>query len=272
MKILTWNLDFWKKMVFSNLENKETWKNHAKEIIKSDYDFICLQEINPYYLFQIDYDNKDGPIDEFNIWGKNVHYHELYSVLKKEVQKKNIVYWGTSIIAKNKYRLVKKHFYSNGNYIGSEYYGHETLMCYNFETDDNRKITIINYYKKGIPEETNYDLKFAYEESFFKNIQEVFEEVNNNNIIIFAGDFNAGIDVRKKIMNIGFIDKTIGIANTMVELPNVMPFPNDRIFVNEKYTKAIDASTVKKVSLGMNSEELYTSVSDHFGIECFINL
>jgi hypothetical protein len=160
MKILIWNIDFWRK------QNNENWKKFSHYLIENeDFDFLLLQEINPYFIYDIKNNYEDGPMYFLKIGNKNIYYHELKYVLKEEYYKPNVdVFWGASIIANEKYTMELKH-------TGENYWGFETLMCYDFKRkEDGKKITIMNFYKKGMAYYAklgNYEKAYVFDEKFF---------------------------------------------------------------------------------------------------------
>ena len=259
MQLLTWNTNFcWKK------ENNE-WKEFTSKLILSNYDIIILQEINPYFLFNMDYNGENGYIHEFIYGNKNIYYHEFYDILLKE--RPNDIFWGTAIITNEKIHKSKVYFYDNNNqYIGSKYFGYEAFMCYDFILENGNLITIINFYKKANTCNAKYENGkcvnleeiYKYDDLFFNN----FEQVNgNDHLIILTGDFNITkkenceydtTGIIKKIMEKGFTNKTNNIGRTML-----YDNQNDFVFVNNNFSENI--FDIKKVS----PPDFY----DHYGIE-----
>jgi hypothetical protein len=175
MNFLTWNIAFWERTDKKNKTEEEIkeWKNFAGMLIqRMDFDFILLQEVNPYFIYDEKYKIEDGPVHFFKTGNKNIYYHELLEVLPKEgynLKKDDL--WGAAIIAHEKYTLLKKYFYSiELKYIGENYWGYETLMCYDFKLNDERIITIINFYKKGkayYSSIKDFKTAYAYDRNFF---------------------------------------------------------------------------------------------------------
>jgi hypothetical protein len=172
MEILTWNLQFCFK------KDNSLWKKLARNLVEMDFDFILLQEINPYFIYDKKYKIEDGPVHYFKNGNKNIYYHELKDVLSVERPYDN--FWGTVIITNEKYKIVNNHFYSENVYIGSEYFGHESLMSYDFELDNGNIITLMNFYKKGDTSKAIYDENgnwtpqgkdYDYEKNFFSDIK-----------------------------------------------------------------------------------------------------
>jgi hypothetical protein len=283
MQILTWNLEFWRRISSDHftLDDIRNWKKFVYNLIHIDFDFILLQEINPYFILGKKYINKNGPVEYLNVGDKNIYYHELLDTLICEKYRANDIFWGTAIIAHKKYKLLNE--YS----IGSKYFGCEALMCYDFGFD-NKRITIINYYKKGIAYEKDMDKKYYYDERFFCDIQEIVNMIKNKNMIIFGGDFNTDYSTLKRIEEIGFVEKTKHIENTMTDgeykqysghIKKVYPGHNDCIFVNKEYANLVDHNNVKKVptkeSISVTKDKelnefVYKNYSDHYGIRCSI--
>jgi hypothetical protein len=140
-------------------------------------------------------------------------------------------------------------------------------MCYHFGFD-TKKITMINYYKKGIAYEQDMNKKYYYDERFFCDIQEIINRIKNKNMIIFGGDFNAGYSTLKRIEEIGFLEKTKNIGSTMVKYA----YCNDHIFVNNNFSRYVNDKNVKKIDLNVSPEEFYKLYSDHYGIRCTIEI
>lgn len=182
---------------------------------------------------------------------------------------------GTAIIAK-KCKCLRNHFYNIENgYIGSRYFGYNALMCYDFELDNNNIITIINFYKKNnayAAKIKNIQFDYTYDELFFLDIYNIINEINDKNMIIFAGDFNADYNIRKRIENIGFKEITDHIESTMVEASGIYPAHNDCIFIKQDNLILRKEIDVKKVPIGKSPEYIYKNFSDHYGINCKMNL
>ena len=265
LELLTWNTNFcWKK------ENRD-WKEFTCNLMQENFDFILLQEINPFFVYNINYEVKNGPLHFFKKGNKNIYYHELSDVLLKE--RPHDAFWGTAIITNEQITKVKTHFYNDKNqYTGSNYFGHEALMCYDFYIENGGIITLMNYYKKSDTCKAKYnnegkcinlDEIYCYDNNFFSDIELM---ANNKNMTLFTGDFNItkreayAYDkggIIKKIENIGFINKTNNVGRTM-DFDN----QNDYIFVNSAYSSSI--YDVQKISP--------PCFFDHYGIKCKIKL
>jgi hypothetical protein len=262
MEILTWNLQFCFK------KDNSLWRKFAYNLVERDFDFILLQEINPYYIYDKKYNVKDGPVHYFKNGNKNIYYHELKDVLS--IERPYDPFWGTAIITNEKYKIVNNHFYKNNVYRGSEYFGHESLMCYDFELDNGNIITITNFYKKGDTSKAIYDENgnwtphgkdYDYEASFFSDISGI--ENIGKNIHILAGDFNANFYTLEKIEGVGFEEKTKYFGTTMVN----KNYHNDCIFVNKRYSNCINKNDIETFYF-----KEYIDFSDHYGIKCKIKL
>jgi hypothetical protein len=267
MKLLTWNTNFcWKKGCLN-------WKKFVFELMQKDYDFILLQEINPFFVYDISYKTEDGPVFSFQYGNKNIYYHELSDVLLNE--RPNDVFWGTSIITSQNIRKIKNHFYDDMNkYIGLNYFGHTALMCYDFELQNGNIITIINYYKKADTCKAkynekgdciNYDVIYYYEDDFFTDISKI---VKNKKMIIFTGDFNVTKrenyeydigGIIKRIESIGFKNITKNIGRTMA-----YDNQNDYIFINNDYINFVNIFDINKIPP--------PKYIDHYGIKCKIKI
>jgi hypothetical protein len=265
MEIISWNMEFWRRVC------KKSWKYNSPDdinnyihnigsLLQTDVDFILLQEINPYYVLGMEYDRNNSNIHEFTIGSKNIYYHELFDVLMKE--RPNDPFWGNAIIANNKHILLKNRNYSNKEYTGLKYFGYEALMCYDFKLNDGNIITLINHYKKGL--NGNYD----YEKAFFDEISRIVGDVNDKNMILLTGDFNAKHTTLENVKELGFVEKTADFENTMVEVDCVKPYHNDCVFVNNKFSKFVD---VEKFPVNVSPEDVYKKYSDHYGFRSIIN-
>jgi hypothetical protein len=273
MEILLWNLEFWRR------KNNSSWKEFACNLTKIDFDFILLQEINPFFIYNIQdkgkYKIQKGSIYGFNINNKNIYYHEL-------MESNQYPFWGTAIIAKEKYKMSNNHFYKNNEYVGSKYFGYESLMCYDFELDNGKIVTIMNFYKKADNSKaiyengkwTPYGKDYDYEETFFSDIAKIVDIIKDKNILIFAGDFNFGWNSLNitKIEKIGFTEMTNHIENTMVDIPSVYSGHNDCIFINKGYEKFTEKDKIYKVPVDKSPQEIYNNFSDHYGVKCIIEL
>ena len=262
MEIISYNLDFWRRISKYNNFDAKKWLTHINMLLQDPFaDFILLQEINPFYVLGKDYDHSNNNIHQFNLFNRNnYYYHELKDALKNECP--NDKFWGNAIIAKTNYILLKNHNYVDNKYAGEKYYGYESLMCYDFKVNEKDTVTLINHYKKGL--NGNYD----YDEGFFNEIQKILKTVNDKNLIFFAGDFNAKSDTLDRITKMGFIEKTKHFENTMVDIKGVKPYHNDCIFVNSKYSEYVN---VKRMYGEVDPKEAY-EYSDHHGYKSTINL
>ena len=113
MDILSWNIDFWERKTNVN------WINFTRFLMQMDFEFILLQEINPFYIYGIQDKEKyriihNEPIYGFSLSNKSIFYHELFNVLSDErPHDAPINYWGTTIITNNKTEMVKNHLYKS---------------------------------------------------------------------------------------------------------------------------------------------------------------
>jgi len=181
MKTLIWNMEYWKNY------GKHGWIEKCKDtltrIIKEkEIDFILLQETNPFKLFNLNYESKE-PYQYENIKYDNsvFFFHELYSELPMRFRK-NL--WGNAIIVNTKIKNYNCNIDYNDN---NHYYGRNGLMCYTFELEKD-KVTFVNFYNKSnIGIYTMLDKNHFAIENDIRNIIE-----KNNNLVVFAGDFNTG--------------------------------------------------------------------------------
>ena len=107
MKILTWNMDYWKR----NLEQRELAWNYLTQTLNPD--ISLLQEIVPHQ-------------DSYEQY--NTLYHELEGKRK----------WGTAILSKSP--IYKEHYINNG-FVGSR----GTIIA-EIKLSDSFTLTIINIY------------------------------------------------------------------------------------------------------------------------------
>jgi exonuclease III len=277
MKFLTWNIQFWDRHKKDD-SRRGKWKKLARELVQADFDFILLQESNPYIICDKNCKTGHKVMNFFEIGNKNIYYHELVNNLTQELyDPKKDIYWGITIIANKKYEMINKYSYNIPlKYLfdktHKEYFGNETLRCYDFKIEKEYIITIVNLYNKCIYVKENDDSSTHkdYNRTLDNLIQGIYSLINNkSNFIILAGDFNVtksdGYQYDKdkfikKIENIGFINKTKYIGSTMLNYDN----QNDYIFVNKKYSEYIDENDIKKLKC--------IDLSDHYGIKCKIKL
>jgi len=285
MKIVTWNINFWENW---KKENRTEWKNMILDYLdKMEFDFLLLQESNAEILFgsgngyeddtQLFYDVDNmffseqgyhvyfGQGIELHTYKDKVYYHHLRLNEIIENNDKNIDTWGNSIIAKRKYilddRCFEKHYYRNSR--GIDYCGRHILMCYDFFMENNKTISLINFYGKKDPNGGYPILEYG-----INDIKD-FVDTSNDHPIILAGDFNSDPIKEpennkiffKKLKEIGFENCTEGrnFVNTMVT--DARPWPNDKVFVNKPYNEMVNCSLIN------TSKRL----SDHKPIECIIN-
>ena len=292
IQLLSWNTNFCGNCIGKSLSNPndmsviKKWSDFTVKLIQEDYDFILLQETNPFFALLMQEkepyspnpnycdDKKCGP-KYLKYGNKNIYYHGLSKVLTEE--RPNDLFWGTAIITKEKTKNIKTYFYDEKNeYTGSDYFGYESVMFYDFQLENDVIVTIINFYKKGDACKAkyvngkciNYDVVYRYDDNFFEDIHEIN---NKNNIIIFAGDFNLakkGNDeydnggIIQRIEDFNFINKTKDIGKTM-SYDN----QNDYLFVNSKFSDNINISNVRKIL-----PPYFPDFIDHFKIECKIKI
>jgi len=182
MKILTWNMEYWQNY------DKPNWKERCKEYLygfmNSDEPvFILLQEINPYVLFEREYE-VTYPYRYSKKLAENVLliYYELFNELPPQYRTNP---WGNALIYNKPY---KNYFCSLESNREETYCKRNSLMCYTFELLDGNKITIINFYNKSI--NGTYPMLDMEHFEIENDINEIFNA--NNNLIVFAGDFNTG--------------------------------------------------------------------------------
>jgi endonuclease/exonuclease/phosphatase family metal-dependent hydrolase len=149
MKILVWNTEYWYNF------NKYKWLKRCKSILfhflnEINVDFVILQEINPFKLFEIEYS-----VNEYLQYSYSEHekftifYHELYHELPKRYRNNP---WGNAIIVGRKL----KNYIKNNQNDNTNYYGRNVFMSYTFELYNEERITLINFYNKS----NNIDIPF----------------------------------------------------------------------------------------------------------------
>jgi endonuclease/exonuclease/phosphatase family metal-dependent hydrolase len=272
MKILIWNMNYWQnthiynpkndhfRSIFfkNNLEEIDIWKNECKDYIRRlNTEIVLLQEINPFSLYGINYDKNNQNQYKYIQENNTIFYHEIYNELFDEKLNEN--FWGNAIIIKSD--LIS---YLKNNIIleGNSYYGKNGLMSYDF-IKSGLKITVINYYNKKNRNRNIYSMPYD-----IRSDLEIITKERNENIIIFAGDFNSDKErdtsnrkFFKFIEEIGFENFTTGDEfknNTMV--PKARPYPNDKVFIKNK-------QKVKKIICKKNTD---IQLSDHYPILCEI--
>jgi endonuclease/exonuclease/phosphatase family metal-dependent hydrolase len=246
-------LDYWKRTcndrsnsLYKSPETINLWKEFVKyNLAQLNADIILLQEINPFFIFESSYEQTDLPYYEFKIDRKNIYYHELSKELEQEKVDK-INYWGSSIIVDEKYRLLDKNISEGGN----------AFMCYDLQLNDEKIVTVINYYNKA-----KYG-QYCHNKNIITALERIIK-TKSENLIMLAGDFNSNSDDYNKqtfidINSMGFVNKTKDIGTTMVNYE----YQNDHIFVNDKMNKYIK-----------NIHKFFQwNITDHFGLSCTINV
>ena len=265
MKILIWNMNYWENTKGNNLDKVITWKNACIEYFKneSDIDFFILQEINPIKLFEKNYNQYNFSMIDYNIL-----YHELTSELLYDGRRDN--FWGNAIIYHKKYKLENKNGLIDFSKSNRNYYGRSSLMCYEFLSNKNDKITIINYYNK-----INYANKGKYIDNEFNNdedIKNIIEKTKDK--IILAGDFNKGFNKADKEKYNEFIELYNNKYNLIDSIPNYsnkfVPTSvysrNGKDYLNDFcFTKNITGELVNKKDEWENigNKKLWKGLSDH---------
>jgi endonuclease/exonuclease/phosphatase family metal-dependent hydrolase len=262
MEIGTWNMDYWKRVCDDRKSNeyktKEQIQNYKigtlKVIKEPDFDFLLLQETNPFLYFE-EKSKEQWPY-EFAYSNKNIYYQHFRGLD-----------WGNAIVANKKYKYIRN---SNSRGRYNDYYSKIGQMFFDFSDEDGNIITIINIYNK---------CKNGKWETYYETLENIIFEIddliqNKNNLIILAGDFNGSvqstyefrngdpkyIDLFKKIENIGFSNCTENIGGTV----SYKDYQNDYIFI-KNYNK-------QKIKSLKHTEDMFIKFSDHYLIECEIEL
>jgi hypothetical protein len=163
---VTWNLDFWKHIcndknnfLFKSTENINIWKEQVKyNLSQLDSEFVFIQEINPYFIYGVNYDQKNIPNYELKIDRKNIIYYEFSKELDAEkVERQN--YWGSALLVDEKYKKSNENnFIKNG------------IMSSDFKISEEKSITVINYYRKS------HFGKYYFENDFIMDIKNIVLE------------------------------------------------------------------------------------------------
>jgi len=255
-------MDFWKRTCndqkSKNCKTKDQIQNYkinSLMIIKeSDFDFLLLQETNPFFYFGKELNNK-WPY-EFDYFDKNIYYQNFRGLD-----------WGNAIVANKKYKHLKNNI-SRGSY--NDYYSKTGQMFFDFTDEYGNIITIINIYNKC------KDKKW---ESYYETLENIILEIgcivqSKNNLVILAGDFNGSvqstdkfpngdpkyIELFEKIKKLGFINCTENIGGTV----SYNNYQNDYIFI-----KNYDNQNTKP---NKHTEEKFMNYSDHYLIDYEIKL
>jgi exonuclease III len=276
MKIITWNMGYWQN--YDKLDWKEKCKEYLYSFINSDeLVFLLLQEVNPFNLFGIDYEvtspyryskKNDTKISKNN---SLLIYYELFNEIPPQYRYNP---WGNAIILNKAYKNYVCSLEANKD---QAYYGKNSFMCNTFELLDGNKITIVNFYNKS-----NNGIYPMLDTNYFEIENDIKEVLNgNNNLIVFAGDFNIGsnnsdpehINRYKNLCEklFGFID----ISNGNPEYNQNTTFwyneknktgiflRNDFCFVNKlEYIKYYSVN-IGNEWLGENKNIKWKGISDH---------
>jgi endonuclease/exonuclease/phosphatase family metal-dependent hydrolase len=240
----------------NNVEDVNIWINNCKKYIQElDADIILLQEINPFILFGEKYEKND--LNQYKIEKDNkiIIYHELYDELSSEKLEEN--FWGNSIIINSNIIISINNLMENNN----NYYGRNSLMCYDIITKNEPLLTVINYYNKKNLNKKIYSMPY--------DIKSDLEDISkkSNREIIFAGDFNSDKDrdfnnrsFFSFLDKLGFSNITTGdeFINTMVS--EVKPYPNDKALVKNIKKEIIKNINCKKLM------DININISDHYPI------
>jgi len=265
MKIGTWNMDFWKrtcndknsKKYYRTEEYIHSYKINAQKLINdNNFDFLLLQETNPFFYF-----------DEIINKKSNSKWPYEFEHLDKKIYYQNFsrLNWGNTIVVNKKYIYLKY----NISRCKNKYYSKYGQMFFDFNDEYGNIITIINIYNKC--KDGNWG---TYHETLENIIFEINDIVQSkNNLIILAGDFNCSeqstnefpngdpkyIELFKKIKKIGFINCTENIGGTV----SYNDYQDDYIFIKNYKSNIINKLT-------KHDEDSFNKFSDHYFIE--INL
>ncbi len=239
MKIVTWNMDFWKR---STQQRKSGWR-YLWEVINPD--LALLQEIVP-----------------------TEESFEDFSVLYHELDKKRR--WGTSIISKHR---ISKEIYFNNYYPGSS-----GLIVAEIKLSDTFTLTVVNIYglidSEGYATTTMHHILSDLTSTIHKthgrniilggdfNVSEQWDKKYKNRDPMYKLVFD-------RLENFGLINCTKRFFNTHVQTHShsrsTFEWQNDYIFVSKKI---ID--NVKDCEVITESE--MNNFSDHFPVTIEIEI
>jgi len=176
LRIVSWNTNYWQN-ASKGYKCFQKWQQDCINFLKKlNANFILLQEINPLFLFEISPHHY-----HFDIGSNSIIYQELTPELTIDGLHSN--YWGNVIIYSNRFQFIKNEL---AGIRKDFYYGCNGLQAYSFELPDTRILTVINFYNKS---RNGY---YTIPESLTKEVEQLLAQQSNNNLVIFAGDFNTG--------------------------------------------------------------------------------
>ena len=235
LKIINWNMNYWQR---NESQRKEAW-NYLNS---SNIDIAILQETKPYI----------NCMDNMNI------------IFQKFPVKDG---WGSAIITK-KYNFYKHSFLST-------YEGSEGLICYEFEIEKDKIITIINCYGK-------IDMDGESTTTMHHILSDITSIVwgKAKNPIIMAGDLNSTVQWDEKYKNQNTSYKIVfdrindmGLLNCTMERfgehkqtfirENTFPYQDDWVFIKGEKGKW-DVKVLDDKSI--------LNYSDHYPIELNIEI
>jgi endonuclease/exonuclease/phosphatase family metal-dependent hydrolase len=235
LKVMTWNMNYWQR---DDTQRLGAWKF----LEEKNMDIAILQETKPYF----------NCLENYNI------YSQIFPVRDG---------WGSAIVTK-KYNSYKHSFVSS--YEGS--YG---LMCYDFEIEKDKKVTIINLYGKI---DSNGNSTTTMHHILSDIIPIVWGRPKN--LIIMAGDLNTSTQwdekynnkdpshklVFDRINDMGFINCTMeqfGEHRQTFVRENTFPYQDDYIFI-----KGNDHEWKVKI----HNDQNVLNYSDHYPVELTIEI
>ena len=235
LKVITWNMNYWQR---SESQRAGAW-NFLNSL---NVDIALLQETKPYF----------NCMNNYQIFSQRSHARDG---------------WGTAIITK-KYNSYKHSFLST-------YEGSEGLMCYDFEIEEGKMVTIINCYGK-------IDVNRESTTTMHHMISDITPIVwgKPKNLIIMAGDLNSTVQwdeiyknqntaykiVFDRIDDMGLVNctmKQFGEHKQTFVRENTFPYQDDWVFIKGQKDK-----WVVKI---LDDKEIL-NYSDHYPIELNIEI
>jgi len=235
LKLVSWNMNYWQRNESQRLEAWEYLKN-------LNFDIAVLQETKPFF----------NCIENYNVIFQNLPVKDG---------------WGSAIISK-KFTSYKHSFISS-------YEGSQALICYDFEFEKGKNVTIINLYGKS----DTYGYCTTTIHHMLSDITPIVWG-KSKNIIIMAGDLNTSIQwdenyknrdplhklVFDRIDDMGFINCTMvkykEHKQTFVR-ENTFPYQDDYVFI--KNCKG-------KWDINILNNENILNFSDHYPVELIIEI
>jgi len=270
MKIISWNMEYWSNYRFRDPVSREEWREKCKEYLNNfinsdEMVFLLLQETDPYYFFGIEHEEQ-FPYRYSKKLSENVSF--VYYVEPSSVAKSNP--WGNALIFNKAYKDRVCSLEANKSESSCE---KNNFMCITFELMDGKKITIINFYNK-----VNDDkyMMLDVEKNLFEIENDIKEVLNrNNNLVVFAGDFNTGSN-NSDLEHIQRYSKLCEKLSGFTDISNGKPelnqntsflkghfYRNDFCFVNKLEYLKLNSIDIENKWIGEENTKKWNGLSDH---------